>query len=109
MKILFIIFAYALDEVTSVSDGGTNYSFSAQALAELHDEVLVAMGYVVGLLYAIASIVSLYNALTIYSKVQTGEEGMTKPILMLVGAVMYLIGATLVLPAFFGIEDFSLR
>jgi len=86
----------------TVSNGGTNYSLTAQALADMTDEVVLTMGYVVGLLYAVASLLAIYNATVIYIKLQTGEEGFTKSVMMLVGAILFLIGATIVLPAFFG-------
>lgn len=85
-----------------VSDGGVNYSLTAQALATMTEEVVVTMGYVVGLLYAIASLLAIYNATVIYIKMQTGEEGFTKSVLTLLGAILFLIGATIVMPAFFG-------
>ena len=85
-----------------VSDGGVDYSLTAQALAHMTDEVVLTMGYVVGLLYAIASLLAIYNATVIYIKLNAGEEGLTKSVLMLLGAVMFLIGATIVLPSFFG-------
>lgn len=87
---------------TTVSNGGVNYSLTAQALADMTDEVIVTMGYVVGLLYAVASLTAIYNATVIYIKLQSGEEGFTKSVMMLVGAILFLIGATMVLPAFFG-------
>ena len=65
-------------------------------------EVLTTMSYVVGLLYAIASILAIYNATVIYVKLNTGEEGFTKAVVSLVGAVLFLISATLVMPALFG-------
>ena len=86
----------------TVSNGGVNYSLTAQALAEMTEEVMLTMGYVVGLLYAVASLLAMYNATVIYIKMQTGEEGFTKSVLMLLGAILFLIGATIVLPAFFG-------
>lgn len=86
----------------TVSNGGVNYSLTAQALAEMTEEVMLTMGYVVGLLYAVASLLAIYNATVIYIKMQTGEEGFTKSVLMLLGAILFLIGATIVLPAFFG-------
>ena len=85
-----------------ISNGGTNYSLTAQALAEMTDEIVLTMGYVVGLLYAVASLLALYNATVIYIKLNAGEEGFTKSVMMLIGAILFLIGATIVLPAFFG-------
>lgn len=85
-----------------VSNGGTNYSLTAQALAEMTDEMVLTMGYVVGLLYAVASLLAIYNATVIYIKLQTGDGGFVKAVLMMIGAVMFLIAATIVLPSFFG-------
>ena len=84
--------------LVTISNGGTNYSLTAQALAEMTDEVVLTMGYVVGLLYAVASLLAIYNATVIYIKLQAGEGGFTKAVLMMFGAIMFLIGATIVLP-----------
>lgn len=86
----------------TVSNGGVDYSLTAQALAEMTEEVVLTMGYVVGLLYALASLLAIYNATVIYIKMQSGEEGFTKSVLMLLGAILFLIGATIVMPSFFG-------
>ncbi len=103
----FILLLLALLTVGSagavtVSNGGVNYSLTAQALAEMTEEIVLTMGYVVGLLYAIASLLAIYNATVIYIKMQAGEDGFTKSVLMLLGAILFLIGATIVMPAFFG-------
>ena len=45
-----------------ISDGSTNYSLTAQALSHMTEEVVLTMGYVVGLLYAVASLLAIYNA-----------------------------------------------
>lgn len=90
--------------LVTISNGGTNYSLTAQALAEMTDEVVLTMGYVVGLLYAVASLLAIYNATVIYIKLQAGEGGFTKAVLMMFGAIMFLIGANIVLPAFFGYQ-----
>lgn len=86
----------------TVSNGGVDYSLTAQALAKMTEEVVLTMGYVVGLLYALASLLAIYNATVIYIKMQSGEEGFTKSVLMLLGAIFFLIGATIVMPSFFG-------
>lgn len=98
---VLLMLAVSMSAVT-ISNGGTNYSLTAQALADMTDEVVLTMGYVVGLLYAVASLLAIYNATVIYIKLQAGEEGFTKSVLMLLGAIMFLIGATIVMPAFFG-------
>ena len=54
------------------------------------------------LFLVVASLLAIYNATVIYIKLQAGEGGFTKAVMMLLGAIMFLIGATIVLPAFFG-------
>lgn len=82
--------------------GGVDYSWGADALSNAHDYMVTMMLYVVYLLYAIASIVAIIGALQIYIKMNTGEGDVTKSIMMLVGACLFMIGATIIFPAFFG-------
>ena len=84
--------------------GGVDYSWGADALASMHDYVVTMMLYVLYILYAVASVVAVIAAFQIYYKMNVGEEGVTKSISILVGACLFLIGATIVLPAFFGYE-----
>ena len=58
----------------SAKCGGVNYSWGADALASMHDYVVTMMLYVLYLLYAI------------------------------VGACLFIIGASIVFPAFFGYQ-----
>ena len=65
-------------------------------------KTLAMMLYVVYLLYAISAIVAIIGALQIYIKMNTGEGDVTKSIMMLIGACLFMIGATILFPAFFG-------
>ena len=82
--------------------GGVDYSWGADALARQHDFVVTMMLYVLYLIYAIASIVVIYSSLQIYIKMNSGEDGVKKEIMMVIGACLFLIGASTVFPAFFG-------
>ena len=82
--------------------GGVNYSWGADALAMMHDYVITMMLYVLYIAYAIAGIVVIVASLQIYIKMNTGEEGIVKQIMMVVGACIFLISAAIVLPAMFG-------
>lgn len=84
--------------------GGVDYSWGADALALMHDYVVTMMLYVLYLGYAIAAIVVVIASLQIYIKMNIGEEGVTKEILFLVGACIFMIGASIVFPAFFGYQ-----
>lgn len=86
----------------SAKCGGVDYSWGADALAKQHDFVVTMMLYVLYLIYAIASIVVIYSSLQIYIKMNTGEDGVKKDIMMVIGACLFLIGASIVFPAFFG-------
>lgn len=86
----------------SAKCGGVDYSWGADALARQHDFVVTMMLYVLYLIYAVASIVVIYSSLQIYIKMNTGEDGVKKEIMMVIGACLFLIGASTVFPAFFG-------
>lgn len=104
---LMILLSVSSVIYAAISDGSTRYDLTAQALANMTDEVVLTMGYVVGLVYAVASLTAIYNATVIYIKLNAGEEGFMKSVLMLVGSIIFLIGATIVLPAFFGYNSGS--
>lgn len=89
-------------ESAAAKCGGVDYSWGADALARQHDFVVTMMLYVLYLIYAVASIVVIYSSLQIYIKMNTGEDGVKKEIMMVIGACLFLIGASTVFPAFFG-------
>ena len=82
--------------------GGVDYSWGADALALMHDYVVTMMLYVLYVCYAIASVFVVVSALQIYIKMNTGEDGVVKSIVSLVGACLFIIGASIVFPALFG-------
>ena len=82
--------------------GAVNYSWGADALATMHDFVVTNMMYVLYVCMAIATVFGIVSALQIYFKMNLGEDGVTKAIVRLVGAILFIIGASIVLPSFFG-------
>lgn len=84
--------------------GGVDYSWGSNALALMHDYVVTMMLYVLYLGYAFAAIVAVIASLQIYIKMNIGEEGVTKEILFLVGACIFMISASIVFPSFFGYQ-----
>ena len=102
---LFLIssFVFALLPLSaSAKCGNVDYSWGADALAGMHDYVVTMMLYVLYLTYAVAAVMVIISALQIYIKMNTGEDGITKSIMTLVGACLFLIGAFYVFPVFFG-------
>ena len=82
--------------------GGVNYSWGADALASMYDYVVTMMLYVLYICYALATVVGIISALQITIKMNIGEDGVKKAIMMLVGAILFIISASIVFPAFFG-------
>ena len=89
-------------QAASARAGGVDYSWGASALAKAHDFTVTMMLYVVYVCYAVGSIVAVISALIIYIKINNQEGQVMKNIMTLVGAGLFMIGATIVLPAFFG-------
>lgn len=98
------LYAALTPALASAKCGNVDYSWGADALASAHDYAVTMMLCIVYLCYAVAGIVVIISALQIYIKMNTGEEGVKKNIMMLVGACLFLIGATIVFPAFFGYQ-----
>ena len=103
-RFYFFIVCSLLCMPASAKCGGVDYSWGADALALMHDYVVTLMLYVLYLIYAIAAIVVIYASLQIYIKMNLREEGIIKEIMMLVGAILFIIGASIVFPAFFGYQ-----
>ena len=91
-------------QAASARAGAVDYSWGASALAKAHDFTVTMMLYVVYVCYAVGSIVAIISALIIYIKIQYQEGQVLKNIMTLVGAVLFMIGATIIFPAFFGYQ-----
>lgn len=85
-----------------IANGCPRYDLSMQALKDMTEEIVLTMGYVVALMYAVAAVLSVYGVTVVYIKMTTGEPGVTKSIMQLVGTCLFLVSAFVVLPAFFG-------
>ncbi len=92
----------AIGQVALAKCGSVDYTWGANGLAKAHDYVITMLLYVVYLCYAIAGIVAVIASLQIYIKMNTGEEGIKKEVITVIGACLFIIGATIVMPAFFG-------
>lgn len=59
--------------------------------------------YVVKLVYAIAGVVAVVGAISVYIKMNNEEQDVKKSIMMIVGACLFLVAAAQALPLFFGV------
>ncbi len=102
--LLALLSVLLLAQPSYARGGGVDYSQSAQALHEMNVYILLIMGYVTEICFAIAALLSTYSALVLYQKVSSGEQGFTKGVLVLIGGILFMIASTYVMPAFFGIR-----
>lgn len=102
--VMSLLFSSSLQAANVSTCGATDYSGSSGRLYDMVIYVLAVASSLLQLLYAIASLLALYNATGIYIKMQAGEEGFTKSVIVLVGSILFLLGATIVMPAFFGFQ-----
>lgn len=91
-------------QAASARAGAVDYSWGASALAKAHDFTVTMMLYVVYICYAVGSIVAIISTLIIYIKINNQEGQIMKNIMTLFGAGLFMIGATIVFPAFFGYQ-----
>ena len=81
--------------------GSIDYEIN-NALISMHNYVAAIKLYVTYILFAIAGIVAIIGAFEIYVKMQTGEGEVSKSILQLLGACIFLIASVSLIPAIFG-------
>ena len=82
---------------------GTGYDAGTSALEEVASELVKYVPYVVNLCYALAGIVAIVGAISVYIAMNNEEQDVKKKIMMTVGARIFLIAAANALPLFFGI------
>lgn len=75
----------------------------AKALGEVTTKVAAYIPYVQNLIYAIAGVVAVIGAINVYMKMNNGDQDVSKSIMMLVGACLFLVAAAVALPKFFGV------
>ena len=104
---LFLFLAIMLPQTISAKCGAVDYSMGAQQLHNAAVFVGTMTKYAVELLKAVAAILSVIAALQIAIKMNYHEGDITKSVVMLIGSLLFLIGAATVMPAFFGYQDLS--
>lgn len=105
VKILAILLMLlSISPVVMANCGTTDYSGNTGRLNDMVTYVLTMCSYVAQLTYVIATLLSFYCAINIYIKLQTGEDGFAKSVLILIGSLIFLASATFVFPAFFGFQ-----
>ena len=106
-RLSFSLLSLLFFQTASAKCGAVDYSRGADGLADATTFVGTMMIYTVDVLYAIASVVVIISALQIYIKMNNHEGDITKSILFLMGGIVFMIGAMIVMPAFFGYQNMN--
>ena len=79
-----------------------DYSAGTTALSTVAEEIVKYVPVMV--CYAIAGVVAIIGAISVYIAMNNEEQDVKKKIMMVVGACLFLIAAAQALPLFFGID-----
>ena len=82
-----------------------DYTAGTTALGTVTTKIAKYVPYVVKLCYAIAGVVAIVGAISVYIKMNNEEQDVKKSIMMIVGACIFLVAAAQALPLFFGITS----
>lgn len=104
---LLFIFAILLPQTVFARCGAVDYSWGADGLREAALYAGSMIIVVINLLKAVAAILAVVSALQIVIKMNYHEGDVTKSIMFLFGAIIFLISASILMPAFFGYKDLS--
>ena len=102
MKMLCLMLLGATAAMAQSSAG--DYSAGTSALSTVAEEIAKYVPIVVKLCYAIAGVVAIVGAISVYIAMNNEEQDVKKKIMMVVGACIFLIAAAQALPLFFGIS-----
>ena len=88
---------------TFAQNAAGDYTAGTTALSEVTTQIAKDIPYVVKLVYAIAGVVAVVGAISVYIKMNNEEQDVKKSIMMIVGACLFLVAAAQALPLFFGV------
>lgn len=83
--------------------GQASTDMGTKALQEVTTGIIKYIPYVQNLIYAIAGVVAVIGSIQVYMKMNNGDQDVSKSIMMLVGACLFLVAAAVALPKFFGV------
>jgi hypothetical protein len=107
VKFKVITMLTAVPVTAAAKCGAVDYTWGADGLEEATSFLGTMMIYTVDVLYAVAAVMVVISALQIYIKMNFHEGDITKSIVMLVGGILFMIGASIIMPAFFGYQDMN--
>ena len=101
--LLSLFLAAASPSATFAHNAAGDYSAGTAALTTVTAEIAKYIPIVVKLCYAIAGVVAIVGAISVYIAMNNEEQDVKKKIMMVVGACIFLVAAAQALPLFFGL------
>lgn len=102
VQILIIVLTCSVCPMMAQNTAG-DYTAGTNALSTVAEEIAKYVPIMVKLCYAIAGVVAIVGAISVYIAMNNEEQDVKKKIMMVVGACIFLIAAAQALPLFFGI------
>ncbi len=100
---LMLTMAVGVTHAFAQAASGVGYEAGKNAISEASEQIAQYVPIATKLCYAIAGVVAIVGAISVYVKMNNEEQDVKKSIMMLVGACIFLIAAAQALPLFFGI------
>ena len=102
--LLMFVVMFGFGALAAMGQTG-DYSSGTTALEDVTTEIAKYVPVVAKLCYAIAGVVAIVGAISVYIAMNNEEQDVKKKIMMIVGACIFLIAAAQALPLFFGISS----
>lgn len=90
---------------TAYADVATDFKAGTNAVETVSEQIAAYVPVVTKLCYAIAGVVAIIGAISVYVAMNNEEQDVKKKIMMVVGACLFLIAAANALPLFFGLNQ----
>ena len=103
VQMLLIMLLCGVTSLMAQNTAG-DYTAGTNALSTVAEEIAKYVPIMVKLCYAIAGVVAIVGAISVYIAMNNEEQDVKKKIMMVVGACLFLIAAAQALPLFFGIN-----
>ena len=97
-KVMMFSFMLLSGMVAKAQNSAGDYSAGTSALSTVADEIAKYVPIMVKLCYAIAGVVAIVGAISVYIAMNNEEQDVKKKIMMVVGACIFLIAAAKALP-----------
>ena len=100
---LGLLLSIASPAVTFAQNAAGDYTAGTTALSTVAEEIAKYVPIVVKLCDAIAGVVAMIGAISVYIAMNNEDQDVKKKIMMVVGACIFLVAAAQALPLFFGL------